>query len=160
MSAGSKFDARSDLAIAALLSTSSQAEAAAEAGISEATLTRWLREPEFQRRYREARWTVLHSAIGRLQALANQAVSTLAKNLTCGKPAAEIRAAQAVLKAAVDGCELMDLAERIRALEQQEPSRGVTSSTSGPPGAAGLPRPADDERGADGAAAVGEHPPA
>jgi hypothetical protein len=43
--------------------------------------------------------------------------------MAAGSPAVELRAAVAVIEHAFKGAELLDLAERIRALEQSEPGR-------------------------------------
>jgi DNA-binding MurR/RpiR family transcriptional regulator len=115
---GSKRAQREDAAIAALLSEPTIAEAATKAGISESTLLRWLQEPGFKGRCRAARRSVVESAIGRLQQAASQAVDALVKNLTCGVPAVEVGAAKSVLDQALKAVELVDLAERIEALEQ------------------------------------------
>ena len=53
-----------------------------------------------------------------LQQTATQAVDALTRNLTCGIPAVEVGAAKSVLDQAIKAVELVDLAERIEALEQ------------------------------------------
>jgi hypothetical protein len=115
---GQKREQREELAIAALLAEPTIAQAATEAGIGESTLLRWLAEPEFKARYRAARRAVVESAIGRLQQAATLAVDALARNLTCGIPAVEVGAAKSVLDQAIKAVELVDLAERVEALEQ------------------------------------------
>ena len=109
---------REDAALAALLSEKTIAEAATKAGIGESTLLRWLADAEFKARYRAARRSVVESAIGRLQRAATEAVDALSRNLTCGIPAVEVGAARSVLDQAIKAVELVDLAERIEALEQ------------------------------------------
>lgn len=103
--------------IAALLSEKTMGEAARRANVSEATLRRWMKNPKFERLYRLARRGVVESAIGRLQQASGKAVEALERNLSCGVPAAEIRAASEILDKAVKGVELLDLAERVRELE-------------------------------------------
>ncbi len=49
---------------------------------------------------------------------ATLAVEALTRNLTCGVPPSEIAAAKAIIDQAVKGVELVDLAERVAALEQ------------------------------------------
>ena len=115
---GGKRPRREEAAIAALLAEPTIAAAARRAGVSESTLLRWLREPEFGSEYRAARRLVVESAIGRLQQTATEAVDALARNLQCGIPAVEVGAAKAVLDQAIRGVELLDLAERVAALER------------------------------------------
>jgi hypothetical protein len=52
--------------------------------------------------------------------LCGQAVETLGRNLACGRPTAENRAAVAILEQATRGVELLDLAARVEALEAQD----------------------------------------
>src|SRR5689334_3685986 len=109
---------REDLALAALLSEPTIQFAAKRAGISESTLLRWLADPSFRTRYRDARRRVVEHAICGLQRATAEAVETLRRNLTCGIPAVEVGAAKAVLDQAIKGVELVDLAERVEQLEQ------------------------------------------
>jgi len=115
---GGKRPRQGEAAISALLAEPTIAGAATKAGIAESTLRRWLAEPAFRAHYRDARRQVVEAAVGRLQAVATQAVDTLARNLTCGIPAVEVGAAKAVLDQATKAVELMDLAERVEHLEQ------------------------------------------
>jgi hypothetical protein len=115
---GGKRLRQEDAAIAALLSEPTIEAAARKAGVGERTLLRWLAEPAFKAQYRAARRSVVESAVGRLQQAATQAVDALVKNLTCGIPAVEVGAAKSVLDQALKAVELVDLAERIEALEQ------------------------------------------
>lgn len=118
MSARTKLDRKQEVVIAALLSETSHAAAATKAGVSEATLQRWLRLPAFQTAYRQARRSIVEVAIGRLQQAASKAVDTLERNLNCGNPGNEIRAAQVILDNAVKAIELLDCVERIEELER------------------------------------------
>jgi len=117
MSARSKINRKSEAVIAALLTEPSHAAAASKAGIGEATLQRWLRDPEFMSAYRAARRSVIESAVGRLQQASEKAVATLERNLACGQPGVEIRAAVAILDNAIRGIDQLDLAYRLDALE-------------------------------------------
>jgi hypothetical protein len=118
MSGRTKRNRKQDALIAALLTEPTHAAAAAKAGVSEATLHRWLHLPEFQAAYRQARRGVLEAAIGRLQQATGQAVEALRRNLTCGNPAHEVRAALGILGHAVKAVELLDLVERVEELER------------------------------------------
>jgi hypothetical protein len=106
--------------LAALLTEPTLARAAAKAGVSEATVHRWLLLPEFQAAYRRARRQIVEAAIGQLQQATGEAVETLRRNLTCGHAGAEIRAAAAILDQAIRGLELVDLEERLAALENAD----------------------------------------
>src|SRR5688572_29219747 len=115
---GQKRERLADRALAALLSEPTVAQAATKAGVSESTLLRWLAEPSFKARYRDARRQVVELAVTGLQQATSEAVATLSRNMRCGVPASEIAAAKAVLDFAVKGVELVDLAERVESLEQ------------------------------------------
>ena len=91
--------------------------AAAAVGIGEATLHRWLREPAFRAAYRQARRQSVESAVALLQCAGTPAVATLLRNLRCGKPAAEIRAATTILELSIKGVELADLVEEVENLK-------------------------------------------
>ena len=115
---GEKFTRKREQAVWALLTEPTMEAAAAAAGISGATLSRWLKLPEFQAQYRKARRRVLEDAILRLQQAACQAVETLVRNLNCGQPSVEIRSAFGVLDQALKAHELMDQEERLNIVER------------------------------------------
>ena len=115
---GGKRLRKEEAAIAGLLTEPTIEAAAVKAGVSESTLVRWLQEPAFKAQYRAARRSVVEGAIGRLQQAATQAVDALARNLTCGTPAVEVGAAKAILDQSIKAVELVDLVERVEALEQ------------------------------------------
>jgi hypothetical protein len=119
MSGRTKLNRKQESLIAALLTEPSHAAAAAKAGLSEATLHRWLHLPEFQAAYRLARRGIVETAIGRLQQSTGKAVEALERNLTCGHPGNEIRAALGILDQAVKAVELIDLVGRVEELERQ-----------------------------------------
>jgi hypothetical protein len=110
--------AKQEKAIVALLDKPTIREAALSLNIGEATLWRWLQEPEFQRAYRAARRQVVEHSISELQAATSDAVAALKRNLTCGNQSVEVRAAQIILEQSVKAVELVDLAERVEELEQ------------------------------------------
>lgn len=109
---------KQEKAIAALLDKPTMKEAAQSVNVSEATLWRWLQEPEFQRAYRAARRQIVEHSISELQAATSEAVATLKRNLNCGNQSVEVRAAQIILDQSVNAVELVDLAERVEELEQ------------------------------------------
>ena len=106
--------------IDALLTTSTISEAAKQAGIADATIYRYLRDEAFKNDYRNARRDVVENTVGQLQGATAQAVETLTKNLTCGNPSAEIRAAQIILETSYKGIELIDLQMRVEILEGEQ----------------------------------------
>jgi len=114
---GEKLPRKADVAIAALLSQPTMADAAKEAGVSESTLWRWLQQTDFQSKYKEAQRCVVDSSLGKLQAATSEAVNTLRRNLTCGKAGDEIRAAAVILDQSAKYLELYELRERIAHLE-------------------------------------------
>jgi hypothetical protein len=64
---GEKFGRKQEDAIAALLTQRNVEEAARTAGIGARTLLRWLKLPEFQDAYRQARREAFSQSISRLQ---------------------------------------------------------------------------------------------
>jgi hypothetical protein len=101
---GQKLIRKQEALIAALLTEPTHAAAAATAGVSEATLHRWLRLPEFQAAYRRARRELVEAAVGRIQAATGQAVDTLLAVAKGGaKDGDRVRAAIALLDHAFHG---------------------------------------------------------
>jgi hypothetical protein len=92
----------------ALLAEPTVEAAAAKVGVAYSTLKEWLRDPEFQADYAAARRELLERGVARLLATVGKAVEALERNLTCGTPAAEIRAALAVLTHAMRGTEMLN----------------------------------------------------
>ena len=64
---GEKFGRKQEEAIAALLTQRNIEDAARTAGIGARTLIRWLKLPEFQNAYRQARREAFGQAVARLQ---------------------------------------------------------------------------------------------
>ncbi len=106
--------------IDALLSTDTIAAAAKKAGVSDSTIYRYLRDETFKNEYRTARRDVVENTVGQIQGATAKAVKTLTKNLDCGNPSAEIRAAQIILETAYKGVELIDLQMRLEILEANQ----------------------------------------
>ncbi len=127
---GERMSRDTETAISALLACASIRSAAKKIKIAEKTLRSWLKETEFAAAYRAARRAVVEQAITQTQQLTGDAVKALKRNLKCGVPAVEVRAALGVLESASKGVELTDLLERIEALEadaekrKAEPSNG------------------------------------
>ena len=118
MAVNAKLSRYQEQAVAALLTESTVAGAAEKAGVGARTLERWLSEDTaFREAYRVARRRVLEDAIGRLQGATARAMEALERNLRCGVPATEVRAAQTVFRLSLDGLEMYDLSERMDRIE-------------------------------------------
>ncbi len=107
-------------ALTALLSTNTVKAAASECDLSIMSLYRYLRDPEFKKEYRAHRRDLMEATLGRLQYATEQAAHTLRRNMTCGNPGNEIRAAQIILENAQKGVETVDILERLERLEALE----------------------------------------
>jgi hypothetical protein len=95
---GQKLTSRQEALIAALLTEPTHAAAATKAGISEATLYRWLQLSAFHSAYRRARRALVEAAVGRLQAATGQAVASLVAVARQGRRDGDrVRAAIALL---------------------------------------------------------------
>ena len=103
-------------AIAGLLTEPTIQCAAARAGIGERTLRRWLDATDFRAAVTEASRQRLSEAIGRLRAVAAEAVETLRAALQDDVTSNRIRAATVLLDPAVK-VEVDDLAQRVVKLE-------------------------------------------
>lgn len=117
---GAKFSRKTEEAVAALLTQRNVEEAARAVGIGPATLLRWLKVPEFQAVYREARRAAFGQSIARLQQASSAAVSTLLKVMVDpNSPASSrLRAADSVLDHGAKAIEIEDIEVRLAALEQ------------------------------------------
>ena len=101
---GQKLDGKQEALVAVLLTEPTRAAAAAKAGVSEATVGRWLRLPEFQAAYRLARRELVEGAIARIQGAAGEAVDALLAEARKGaKDSDRVRAASALLDYSLKG---------------------------------------------------------
>ena len=116
---GRKLSRKQQQAIAALLSHSTIEAAAKAIGITSVTMRRWLKSPQFQAEYRAARRQVVELAIARLQYITDTAVTTLTRNLKCGQPSIEVRAAMGILDRAIKAIEIFELEGRLTAVEER-----------------------------------------
>jgi hypothetical protein len=125
---GGKFGRKKEEAIAALLTQRNIEEAAKVAGIGANTLLRWLKVPEFQTAYREARRAAFGQAVARLQQGTAAAATTLLKTLIDpNTPASvKVRAAEAIFNHAAKAIEIEDIEVRVTELE-----RALAESTPG-----------------------------
>ena len=83
---GAKFGRKQEEAIAALLSNRTIEEAARACNVAYKTLRRWLDNPEFQKRYREARHHAVQQALARLQQSTGAASIVILKLMTSERP--------------------------------------------------------------------------
>jgi hypothetical protein len=106
-------------AVAALLTQRNVEDAARTVGISTRTLLRWMKVPDFQTVYREARRAAFRQSVARLQQGSSAAATTLLKTLVdTGIPAGvRVRAAECVLNHATKAIELEDIDARVTVLE-------------------------------------------
>ena len=114
---GAKSDRQREEAILALLTEPTIDAAARRAGVSDVTLWRWMQEPDFRDRYRQARRQVLEGAIASLQQAAGEAATTLRALLAAESETVRLGACRAILEQATKGADLLDLEARIAALE-------------------------------------------
>jgi len=116
---GEKWSRKKDAAIVALVTEPTIADAAKKAGISHATLHRWLQIKDFKDAYREAKREAVSAAISRLQRTATEAVDALRDVMNDAESPANARvsAARAILELAIKAIELEDLEARVEQLE-------------------------------------------
>ena len=112
-------EGRMERAILALLQHPTIEKAAEAVGVHPTTLRRWLRQPDFQEAYRQARREVFAQSMGRLQQGANPAVGTLFRIMADAQAPAgsRVRAAQWVLELGLANIEVEDLELRLARLE-------------------------------------------
>jgi hypothetical protein len=94
-------------------------------GINVNTLSRWMKEPEFQAAWREARRKAFSQAIRRLQDFRGPAVTTVLKIMldTNALAGTRLRAAEIVLEQGTKATEMEDLEDRVAKLERTAGSR-------------------------------------
>jgi hypothetical protein len=117
---GGKFGRKQEEAVAALLTQRNIEEAAKVAGVSANTLLRWLKIPEFQKAYREARRQAFGQSIARLQQATSAAATTLLKLLLDPSTPASVRArvADSIFSHATKAIEIEDIEARLAELER------------------------------------------
>ena len=102
-----------------MLTCRTRAEAAKTAGVGESTLRGYLREPEFQARYREAFGALVQDATRQAQQAIAPALSTLREIVENDEAGAKARiaAARVTLEYALRLTEQLDIISRIEVLE-------------------------------------------
>jgi len=123
---GEKLTRKQEQAIACLLAEPTVTAAANRCGVGEATLRRWLRDPQFQSAYRAARRSVLDVAIASLHQAGTDAVAALRRAVNSGQPGVEVRAAGIILDHVLGTLDRMDVEERLQRLELLPQVRNAT----------------------------------
>jgi transposase-like protein len=117
---GAKFGRKQEEAVAALLTQRNIDEAAKSVGIASNTLLKWMKQPEFDKAYRDARRAAFGQAVARLQQGTAAAPTTLLKTMIePGTPASvRVRAAEAIFNHAAKAIEIEDIDARVTELER------------------------------------------
>ena len=120
MSTMSGLTQKQQKALDALLRGCTQEAAAREAGVGRRTLCRWLAQNgAFQQALRSAEQEALKRIQRRLVGLAESACDALARALQGEAQPAQVRAADVVLARLMPLRELVEIEERLKALEEQ-----------------------------------------
>ena len=116
---GEKFSRRMEQSVVAVLTCSSLEAAAAQAGVSESTLRRWLKTPDFSTALRAAQREIYQQSMTQLVRVTGKAVAALEQILDDveAPPAVKVSAAKAVLDLAMKAA-AEDLEARVEALER------------------------------------------
>jgi hypothetical protein len=119
---GDKCSRKQEAAIAALLTHGTLGKSAAASGISESTIRRWLKEPQFQSAYSEAKRQLLEGTINRLRSIGADAVNGLHYVVRdrLSPAGARVSASRAILEVMLRAVEVQDLAERLDKLEEAQ----------------------------------------
>ena len=117
---GGKGGHKKDEAILALLTQRNVEEAARAAKIAPRTLYRWVKDPEFDAAYRDAKRAAFGQSIARMHQMSSAAVSTLGKVMIdpATPPATKVRAADSILNHTAKAIELQDVEARLSELER------------------------------------------
>ena len=121
---GQKFTRKMHHAVIAPLQSPTVEGAAGLCGVSESTLSRWIKRSDFQDVYKQARSELVQRSLSSLQTASSEALDALKCNLACGLPAIEVRAASALLDQSLRATELLGIEARLDALECAVKSQG------------------------------------
>jgi len=115
----SRLSPKQEKAVVALVSHPTIKEAAAQAGVNETTLWRWLQKEEFRAAYKEARRTAVQQAIARAQVNTSEAMKVLREVMEdkAQLGSTRVSAAKAVMDYAIKGVEMEDHEQRLKAIE-------------------------------------------
>jgi len=116
---GEKLSRTGERLVAALLSYPTIEAAAKSAGVSATTAWRWMKMPEFQAAYREARREAMRQTTARLQEAAAESVDALREIQRSGESeSARVSAARTILEQSIKAVDLEDVQARLEALEK------------------------------------------
>ena len=115
-----KFTRKQEEVIVALLSQRNVEEAARVAKVPPRTVYRWMKNPDFDREYRDAKRGAYSQAIARLHQMTSAAVSTLGKVMVdANTPAStKVRAADSILNHTIKAIENDEIEARLSNLER------------------------------------------
>jgi transposase-like protein len=109
-----------DLLMLALACGATLENAARQAGISESTVRRRIKDPEFQRKITALRWDMVQRAVGMVTAAMAESVKTLVVLQKETVPSSSrLGAARTMLEIGLKLREQNDLEQRLAALEEQ-----------------------------------------
>jgi transposase-like protein len=113
---------KQELALAALLAGKTRKQAARLATVNEVTIYRWLNDDFFRSQLRGRRGKLFDEAAGQLYGLTEKAIATLKKNLDCGIPSVEVKAALGIISQALStrNDEILARLERMEKLLEDE----------------------------------------
>lgn len=110
--------ARYQRAIDELIKSGSRKEAAARVGVSVGTIDRWHRDKTFKIMLAKTQNQATHAITAQVWNALTAATETLQRNMTCGSPVSEIRAASAMFDVALRLRDALELDERLTRLEE------------------------------------------
>jgi hypothetical protein len=124
---GEKLSRTGERLITALLSYPTIEAAAKSAGVSTTTAWRWMKMPEFQTAYREARREAMRQTTARLQEAAAESVDALREIQRAGESeSARVSAARTILEQSLKTADLEDVQARLESLEKALTERKIT----------------------------------
>jgi len=127
---GEIFTRKRHQAIMAPLEASTVDVPAARCGVSASTLMRWMKRPDFQETYRQARGELVERSLSSLQTASIEALEALKRNVACGPPSVEVRTAPVLPDQSLSATELAGLEARFGALEDTGRMNCLMSSSS------------------------------
>lgn len=100
-----------------LLTTNTQKQAAAKLGISEQTLIKRMKSPDFQKEYEKLRRKTFDVSFSELVKASNQAVEVLQELMNSKKEYIRYKAASKIIELTTNAIVINDIAKRIDQLE-------------------------------------------
>lgn len=110
---------RRELLVVALASGANLVDAARTVGVAERTVRRWVADPDFRDRIRDARHEAIGSAYGRLVSSLTSAADALRDLLFSDHAGIKLRAAQVILAETLRLRAALELEQRVHDLEQR-----------------------------------------